>query len=271
MNGHRGIFLKDTCNLVVVSNTYCAANGASGDTSVGNLEISGAAIYGDALDISATGCDFSGYAHAAYGVVVKDCTGFLLQGCDIETCATAAFYADNTAKGITLVDNTFVDGGLVLLEDSTNCAILPNTFINSSGTTTLRVLTATAADNIGIHGQVLVGGATEDFRGPGIYLVGRAPTNIVTVANGSHTDLDCLAGHFSVYNPSTIESAIYLGDAGNAFSLVSASGGAAEWVAPTTTPASGKSSIAFNGATSLALYNNTGALRNYRVFSVKFR
>ena len=85
-----------------------------------------------------------------------------------------------------------------------------------------------------------------------------------SVANGANTAITAAtnAYNITIVNTSSGDMAVYIASAGGC-ALVSSTG--SSWVAPTTTPAAGKASIQFNGATANNVYNNTGGTVTFKV------
>ncbi len=91
----------------------------------------------------------------------------------------------------------------------------------------------------------------------------------VTVANGGHSQvvMDGCSFIFAV-SGNTGEPGMYICAGGVCYFVASnnGTGGSGEWVASTTSPAAGKSSIAYDG-THYSVYNNQGSTNNYRGWS----
>jgi hypothetical protein len=83
-----------------------------------------------------------------------------------------------------------------------------------------------------------------------------ATNNTTTIANGANTQVALGSGRITVANPANGDVGEYLVGGSGAVLLGSS---AATWEAPTTTPAAGKASIAWNGSTGYNIYNNYGS------------
>lgn len=82
-------------------------------------------------------------------------------------------------------------------------------------------------------------------------------SSTITVANGSNAVLPAGAGLITLTDTSaTGQSAVYLAS-GNAVVLVATTG--TSWVTPTTTPAAGKFTVQWDGASAYRIYNNQGS------------
>jgi hypothetical protein len=159
---------------------------------------------------------------------------------------------DNTIVRFDSASGTLVQGSGVVVDDSNNV----------SGINTL--------------------GASGTASAPGFASTGSAASSLsfdnsgktaLSVSASSHGDLpgNMLAGLVLVWDPVTTECAIYFGDAGNTINLVSAAGSGSQFVASTTSPAAGKTSVAYNGTSALAVYQGSGSAKTFRVFALKLR
>lgn len=91
----------------------------------------------------------------------------------------------------------------------------------------------------------------------------------ITVATGSNTAIVTgpYAFLYAVERGVTGDGAVYLIANNNVALLGSSILG--DWVAPTTTPSAGKFSIQFDGATSIRVYNNQGAMITVRIAAIR--
>jgi hypothetical protein len=90
----------------------------------------------------------------------------------------------------------------------------------------------------------------------------------VSVANGGNLALYTTSGGYfiGVRNTATGKAAIYFASAATVAMLIETGG---EWVAPTTTPAAGKSSIAY-ASSNYRIYNNSGGATTFVVSIIRF-
>lgn len=86
-------------------------------------------------------------------------------------------------------------------------------------------------------------------------------TNTMTIANGANAAISAGSGMFVVANPNNGDIGIYIAGGG---SVVLVSSTASTWVAPTTTPAAGKASLAWSGS-QYKIYNNYGSSQAFIV------
>lgn len=135
---------------------------------------------------------------------------------------------------------------------------------NAAASTDLNVLTINPSDQLVLGAETTAGvvaanpliyAPTALSTGPTLQV---SSTIAATIANGANYSITGIGNSFVfalVVNRSTGNWGIYTGYAGLGLVLVTSS---TEFVAPTTTPAAGKTSFAWNG-THPAIYNNQGA------------
>jgi len=133
--------------------------------------------------------------------------------------------------------------------------------------------TSTTSGALQVVGGVGIGGAVHagnSFSADAAFNVAPAfdiSNGLLSVGASSNVTLGTTVGGFVVgANWNTGEIAVYLVTAAGATVVATISN---NWVVSTTTPASGKMSIAYDG-TQLRLYNGFTTLQQFRVFVVKF-
>jgi hypothetical protein len=86
----------------------------------------------------------------------------------------------------------------------------------------------------------------------------------VSVTNGGNSSIIVFgaAAIVTIVNQSTFSAAVYLCGAGQPLTLIAQS--ASDFVAPTTTPAGGKASFAYDGVAGGRIYNNLGSTTSFR-------
>jgi hypothetical protein len=162
----------------------------------------------------------------------------------------------NSGYGINISDTT------VRLQLSSGADIGWNTAggINSSGAITI-YSTARQHDNSGadLSSNITVSNvfsnSVQIVQDPTTGWLIDGTANTVTIANGANAAVSAGSGMFVVANNANGDIGIYIAGGG---SVVLVASTASTWVAPTTTPAAGRASLAWSGA-EYRIYNNYGS------------
>ncbi len=284
-----GVFITNSYMLSANYGVYWTGSGVALQVSNSHIDTAVGGVYADASQCKFTGNLF--YASRADNIVLLDLS-----------------LNNHAISGNTFLQTGSVTGavGIGLHGTASLCAISGNTFENLLWGV---YLTATAHDLNTISGNAFAGcdidiyldagvlntftcgntgdGAVHynDLSGNGTNaLLGKvygaaavintqntqqpnfsSGNRTVTIANGAHTLIAAFSASIIV-NESTGFAAEYLMSGGVGNMLTELGGG---FVAPTTTPAAGKMSVAFDGVSGYSIYNNFGSSRTFYVTSVK--
>ena len=91
----------------------------------------------------------------------------------------------------------------------------------------------------------------------------------ITIANGSNATIAAGAGMVMVANPANGDVGVYI--VGGAGAQILSPSTAGTWVAPTTTPGAGTTSVTFDGASAYRIYNNYGSQQNFKVMLLRVK
>jgi hypothetical protein len=195
-------------------------------------------------------------------------------------------------NGGAVVGGEFRSGDMFTYRGATEAGILffgstATKYLYQSGTlfsftgTPVAVLSATAstspssgalqvAGGLGVGLDIHVGGSVFTDVAFGSPSANATSQTQAAIANGSSAAIATGVGGYLIFvsNQHQGQSALYMVDSAGHNNMVSAVGA---WIAGTTTPAAGKTSVAWDGSASFRVYNNIGATQNFNSFVVKIR
>lgn len=187
-----------------------------------------------------------------------------VSGAVVRSAGTTEYGLDLAPGTQTLASVRVPNGGRITARNGAGTGDIDLLRLDSSN-----VATAGGAAGVATAGPLLLGAALKPSTSPtAAPTVDMRDSPTVTVPAGGSALIPGVAGMFIIANTSTQNVCQYIGDAGLAFVLI---GGNSECAAPTTAPAAGKTSLAFDGVTGTKIYNNTGASASYRVTSFVMR
>jgi hypothetical protein len=266
-NGIAIIPTGGSVQLMKVANTWCATNTANGvylggTGSILQMDFSNCTLANNTnngLQIAstiATNVGFVGGSLSANGgsgfTVAAGVSNFRLIGCVV---GASGQFAGNGY------------GVLIPAGASNNYVITGNTFTTNTTAQFSDLGTGTAKYTAGNTGTIGAGGAVKVNTVPTLDWSLDSTQCAISIATAGNAVLGAGSGLLLVSNPANGDQGLYLAGGGSV-ALVSTN--AATWVAPTTTPAAGKTSVAWNGS-AYAIYNAYGSTQVFTAALIKTR